>query len=935
MKMNKENPKGNPKFWLLALLLSLIINTVDAQNTEKLMLSGLSTEDNVNWDFFCTSGRKSGEWTKIKVPSCWELEGFGEYNYGYEKNKSDEKGIYRTTFSIPKDWKDKRVFIVFDGSMTDTKVLVNGKQAGTIHQGAFYRFKREITDLISVKSDNKLEVEVSKMSSNASVNSAERNADFWVFGGIFRPVYLEAVPKTYIDYTGIDAKCDGTFTAAIFMDKELSNAEVNVEISEVGSGKKVAEFHTESTETSKKLTVSAKVENSKPWSAESPNLYTAVISVSQKGKIIHSVTERFGFRTIEVRERDGIYINGKKILFKGVNRHCFWPSTGRTVSKAQSLLDIQLVKEMNMNAVRMSHYPPDKHFLELCDSLGLYIIDELCTWQRPTYETPVGTILVNETVKRDLNDPSVIFWANGNEGGFNRDFDPIFKELDIQKRPVLHPFGLHDHINTVHYISYNSGIKNMFNGRDIFMPTELLHGLYDGGHGAGLDDYWNLMLSNPLAAGLFLWDFADEGVVRTDKGGILDTDKASGADGILGPYREKEGSFYTIKEIWSPVYVEKKYITPAWDGSLAIENRYDFTNTNQCSFTYTLKKFDSLDGTYKASSDEIEAPDLEPKEKGKLSLSLPDDWKTYDVLYLTANDPDGKELFTWSFELNDPAFFAQRMLNLGPNQSEEVIKTENDSLYILSAADVTVKISKTTGFLMEVKNKQGLVPLTNGPVFITDQNIKPKNVTIHYKEGSYSINVSYSYQNGWDAYRFTWTMLKNGILQLDYNYRPWDKIVMSGITFTFPEEGVNGAKLFANGPYRVYNNRLKGGALNIWDKKYNDVITGEVWEYPEFKGYYSLFYGMKLECPTPFEVYCASEDVFLHLFTPSVQKNYDPRRNWTNPPYPAGNLSFMDAIPSVGTKFQTAENFGPQSQLHRFKGFSETPDMINRIYFKF
>ncbi len=237
--------------------------------------------------------------------------------------------------------------------------------------------------------------------------------------------------------------------------------------------------------------------------------------------------------------------------------------------------------------------------------------------------------------------------------------------------------------------------------------------------------------------------------------------------------------------------------------------------------------------------------------------------------------------------------------------------------------------------LKEVKNSSGIIPLANGPILITDQELKCKNVSIASNNGTYSIDAVYSYPKGNEAYRFNWTMQKNGVLQLDYDYRPADKIKMSGITFDFPEKEIAGAKILANGPYRVYNNRLKGGTLNLWDKTCNDAITGEVWNYPEFKGYYSLFYCMKLMCPTPFEVYCASEDVFLHLFTPTVQRLYDEKKNYTNPPYPSGNISFMDAIPAVGTKFETAENYGPQSQLHSFKAFSDTPNLVNKIYFKF
>lgn len=158
---------------------------------------------------------------------------------------------------------------------------------------------------------------------------------------------------------------------------------------------------------------------------------------------------------------------------------------------------------------------------------------------------------------------------------------------------------------------------------------------------------------------------------------------------------------------------------------------------------------------------------------------------------------------------------------------------------------------------------------------------------------------------------------------------------MAGITFDFPEKEIAGATLLANGPYRVYNNRMKGGSLDIWDKKYNNTITGESWDYPEFKGYYSLFYGMKLDCPTPFEVYSGKEDITLHLFTPAVQEQYDPKRNHTIADYPEGNISFMNAIPAVGTKFGKAEDFGPQSQPHRARGNGPENNVSGKLYFRF
>jgi beta-galactosidase/beta-glucuronidase len=187
-------------FLLLTFNLQLsTFNPSFGQETETQLLSGWDKDHTVDWDFYCTGGRNSGKWTKIPVPSNWELKGFGTYNYGREKVKSDEKGLYKYQFKLKPEWKKKRVFIVFEGSMTDTKVKINGKLAGPVHQGVFYRFKYEIGKLLDFKGKNLLEVEVAKKSADTSVNRAERDAYYWVFGGIYRPVYLEAVPEVFIE----------------------------------------------------------------------------------------------------------------------------------------------------------------------------------------------------------------------------------------------------------------------------------------------------------------------------------------------------------------------------------------------------------------------------------------------------------------------------------------------------------------------------------------------------------------------------------------------------------------------------------------------------------------------------------------------------------------------------------------------------------------
>ena len=474
-------------------------------------------------------------------------------------------------FKASPEWRDKEIHIVFEGSMTDTEVLINGKSAGEIHQGAFYRFSYNITKLLKVNTDNELEVTVSKHSADPSVNNAERYADYWIFGGIFRPVYLEIKPKQHIERIALNPRADGSFFADVYLSNIKTANRIRASIIDSGGNQVGQDFGEKITKGILKANLLTKLDNIKLWSPEFPNLYFIEISLLKDDMLLHTLTERFGFRTVEVRERDGIYVNGVKIKFKGVCRHSFWPETGRTLNKELSIQDVNLMKEMNMNAVRMSHYPPDQHFLDVCDSLGLFVLDELAGWQA-AYNTDVGKKLVKEMVTRDVNHPSIVIWDNGNEGGWNIELDDEFIKYDPQERELIHPWENFRKTDTNHYIDYNYGTNDSFNGSQIFFPTEVLHGLYDGGHGAGLDDFWDLIWRKPTSAGAFLWVFSDESISRTDKEGFLDSDGNHAPDGILGPYREKEGSFYTIKEIWAPVYFEEKYITDAFDGKFKVEN---------------------------------------------------------------------------------------------------------------------------------------------------------------------------------------------------------------------------------------------------------------------------------------------------------------------------------------------------------------------------
>jgi hypothetical protein len=917
------------KQFFLFLLLSAIFITLQAQITEKIFLSGTDKDHTIDWDFMCTAGHNSGKWTKIPVPSNWEFMGFGNYTYGLEKEDSSEAGLYRHSFTVPDSWTTKDIFIVFDGSMTDTEVKINGKLAGPVHQGAFYRFRYNITSLLNTKEENLLEVKVNKVSSNRLVNEAERTADFWVFGGIFRPVFLEAYPKEHLERVAVDAKADGSISINAFPINVKGNALIVAQL-KTKDGKPIGSPITASvTPGDSMVHLQSKLANVKSWSTEFPHLYQLDVRLKKGTNTIHLVTATIGFRTVELRKNDGFYVNGKKVLFKGVNRGSFWPTSGRTTSRAASLMDANLIKDMNMNAVRMSHYPPDDHFLEVCDSIGLFVIDELTGWQYPPYDTETGRKLVKELILKDINHPSIVLWANGNEGGFNFDLVPDYARHDIQQRPVIHPWLNSNGMNTKHYIPWNYGINTFFHGKDVFFPTEFLHGLYDGGHGAGLDDFWNLMLNNPLSAGGFLWDFCDQAVVRTDRNGELDTKGNLAADGILGPYREKEGSFYTIKEIWSPVYFQKRTITKEFDGKFQVDNRFHFTNLNQCSFSWRLKKITGLEsGDTSSISGRLAAPDITPQSSGTLAISLPKGWEGYDVLYISAKDGYGRELYTWSWPITTPDEMVKRML---PKTTGTINVIEENDRLTMKAANVEVSIDLKTGLLLGAKNDRGTLSLTNGPILLTGEATTAS--VRHYDTlGTHVVRVNYE---GRQRYQFTWTMLPSGIVGLRFQYRPEINEELLGITFTYPEENVQGIQLIANGPYHVYKNRMKGPVFNTWTKAYNNTVTGETWDYPEFKGYYSNFYAGKLQTKEgPFSIYTETENLFLHLMNPAVPKGLG--KTLSMAVYPkSGNLSFMHGIPAIGTKSQRKEDLGPQGQTHIASANGGNDTQTGVLYFDF
>lgn len=918
--------KSRPDTLLSLLLMLLFALPVLAQETEVQYLSGHGKDDPIPWNFLCTSGAHSGFWTNLPVPSEWDAKGFGTVHYTKDlTNAFDEKGLYEHDFSVPAAWDGRRIFLVFEGVMTDTDAKLNGQSVGPTHQGGFYRFKYEVTPLVKFGAANRLEVTVAKHSANQSINGAERNADYWVFGGIFRPVYLEAVPGGFIDHVAIDAKADGRFAAQGFIggitnSEPAKPVEVEVQIQTLEGtnvGEPFAAPLVLGDAAMAVVNLQAQIPSPKLWTAETPNLYRAEFRLKQNGQVVHRIGQRFGFRTMEVRAGDGLYVNGQKIILRGINRHSFWPDSGRTLSDAVQLLDVDIMKDANINAVRMSHYPPDQQFLDRCDEMGLYVLDELAGWHH-YYDNDIGPKLVQEMVVRDVNHPCILFWDNGNEGGFNTQLDQLFDQYDPQQRRVLHPWAEFSGVNTAHYLAYDPAemsargyrlgrnLKADTNapGKYIYLPTEFQHGLYDGGAGAGLDDYWRMMTSHPLCAGGFIWALLDDGLKRPDTGEI-DVVGNEAPDGIVGPYRQREGSYYAIKEIWSPIQVARES-----NGVFRVENRYNFLNARDCKFTWQLRDFASpvqtnapLVTVVRAGT--LNSPELAPGQTGRLKISAADA-ESADAFALRVDDPSGRELYTWVWPLRPGDTY--RLTQEPATHHAEPVAT--NGVIRISTGELTALFSQDTGLLLGVQRGAQSFSLTNGPRLAVGSAATLKQ--LHFNDDGPDAFVSAKYDGALKS--IDWRVNGNGWINCEYTYTAEGTNDFIGVLFDYPEALVRHKRWLGDGPYRVWQNRRRGVTLGVWENDYNNTMAGwHDWIYPEFKGCFAGVRWLQLDTTEGrITVLNHNATPFLQVLTPE----FPPKKlaGKTVPPLPGCGLAFLDAIPAMGNKFREARLSGPQGQ---------------------
>lgn len=903
------------------LILLITFFSLSAKAEHRIYLSGEDAATAVNWEFKIDHGRNSGFWTTIPVPSNWEAEGFGYYLYGMDnpEKRVHSIGSYRHEFDYSLA-SNNRCFIVFQGAMTDTKVKLNNKEVG-FHQGGHTEFKFEITEQLQ-EGNNILEVELNNTSSDAGVVAAERFADYWLFSGIFRPVYIEEVPAEFIERVAIDAQMTGDFTMNVYTNGVKEAKTLTAQLYDANHNKIGKTIESEISE--EYTVLNGQFENVELWSHEFPHLYSVEITLKKKKEVLHTYQQKFGFRTFEVRDHDGFYLNGERILLKGASMHSIRPETGRTLSKSDMEENIHFMKDINFNFVRSVCYPADTYFFNLCDSLGLLVLDELPGWWRPL-GMEVGPKILKELVVRDVNHPSIIMWSNGNHISHTPEFDKLFAKWDIQnRRPLKNEaksndiFANYDPewdiVNTTYYPDYATAKKNLFEMDHIYLPNEVLHALYDGGGAANLKTFWDMFEKSKVGGGMTIWGLYDEGLMRNDMGYTVDNQGNKAPDGIAGPNGEKKGSTDAVREIWSPVVISNNNIAADFDGVLQVHNKFSFANLNQCTIQWKLIDFSNPDagssGHRIVKSCKLSGVDVKAGDKGALILELPKSFVKNDALVVEVFDMQGRLVYDKRLPITEPK-------NSFRVSSNKAFVQDTMDAFTFHSGTTSLRFDPNSGILLSVLDKKRVTSLANFPFLnckaedeaIANDFTQLSNATITQEGKQWLIEANNS--KGFDYIK--WTLKPNGEIALDYAYTLTEgRYHYSGIGIEVAAKDVNRKRWLGEGPWRIWNNRTQGGILDVYavDKKIN--IPGQVYNGPEFEGCFApwnwaVFY-LKNNLNVGFE---NKTDVTLGVLNPV--NGFDPKKATWHYPSQEG-IFFFDHISAVGSKWKEATVFGSDAQ---------------------
>ena len=568
------------------------------------------------------------DWGEMPVPGIWEVNGYGDplyVNIGYcwkgqfENNppyvpvEKNHVGQYRNSFTVPADWNGKQIILHIGSATSNIRVWINGKEVG-YSQDSKLEARFDVTRFVKPGEENLFAFEIFRWCDGTYLE----DQDFWKLAGIARETYLTARGKDHIEDINVNADADGNLTWKVLATKGIKEVMFKIprlgyslaldKPSAVKDGLKVFEG-------------AARFDNVMLWSAETPNLYYVEVSATDGKKSCGTANLMTGFRTVKI-EGKLLYVNGKPILIKGVNRHEMNPYGAYVISKEDMLRDIRIMKELNINTVRTCHYPDDPYWYELCDEYGLYVIDEAnneahglgygegTIAKNPLYNKEI-TNHVERMMRRDRNHPSIIVWSLGNEAGNGQNF---FDAYDFAKafdptRPVQYEQGQgganrdrNSDIFCPMYIRYANAEKYIKNDQDRpFIMCEYAHAM--GNSMGGFKEYWDLIRKYPTFQGGCIWDFVDQALYKpadaekygTDHvfafGGDYNSEDPSDAsfnnNGLIAPDRTWHRHAYEVR------YQHRSILTwaspeEAAKGRVHIFNEYFFIPLDRFSLDWEL-----------------------------------------------------------------------------------------------------------------------------------------------------------------------------------------------------------------------------------------------------------------------------------------------------------------------------------------------------------
>ncbi len=703
-------------------------------------------------DFFRSDFDDSG-WDFIRVPANWQLEGYGQpiyinHGFPFETNpphvdhENNPVGSYRTAFSIPREWEEREIFLHFEGVQGAFHLWINGEKVG-YSQGSMTPAEFRINRYLQ-PGENHLALEVYRWSDASYLE----DQDMWRLSGIHRDVFLFATPKTHVrdffatarlDEEYRDADFDIAIELANFADTPSASHSLEVELLDRDlqplalQPAMIHEAGRIPADSTRKVELTAFVENPLKWTAETPNLYTLLITLRDgEGEVTEVLSHNFGFRRIEIRDRQ-LLVNGRPIYLKGVNRHEHDPYRGKVATREGMIEDILLMKRNNINAVRTAHYPTHPLWYELCDEYGLYVIDEANieshdAWYqvqpvlaaRPAWRE-AHLDRITSMVHRDKNHPSIIIWSLGNEAAFGpnlvagadwiRDYDATRPVQYLWDWPMERWTQPATDLAVPMYASIDQ-LRTYAEG-DPDRPLVLCEYAHAMGNSLGnFKDYWEVIKRYPVLQGGFIWDWVDQGLAKTSEdgreywayGGDFGEDKHDGPfciNGIVMPDRRPSPALPEVKKVYQEIAVE---LSDESRGLAAITNDYFFRDLSFVTAEWRLKENGRV-----VASEPVALPEIGPGQTREVRLPFSDVPREPGAEYILtvefslAGDekwaPEGHVVAWEQFDLETAGTSATPR----PDSFPELRVSEENGRHVIAGEGFSAAIGKSSGALESLR----------------------------------------------------------------------------------------------------------------------------------------------------------------------------------------------------------------------------------------